>query len=239
MVDKFFLALDFGKDSDMHENGLRALDFLEREFGVNFVSNHLGVKLNQDALTGPIDGRHRVFKDERGCAIFADMKIIHGYDTGKRIIDRLLSQIPVDYITIAAGLGKTILREYVEIGYERDIDIIAFTAHTKIPEEEVRKMYRGQTLNNVIYNMGEIAYEAGCHAIVLEGSRLRSKKISSLPIRKLVTGVRINPEDKGTQSRVTSLSELAQIKDVANYVVVSSRYVRNLETLRGYFTALL
>jgi len=83
------------------------------------------------------------------------------------------------------------------------------------------------------------AYEGGCHAIVLEGEKLKNERIRNLPLRKLVTGIRIDPTDRGTQSRVTALGDLAPIRQLVDYVVVSSKYLRNPTSLMVYFESLV
>jgi orotidine-5'-phosphate decarboxylase len=136
-------------------------------------------------------------------------------------------------------LGSTILSEYVKFARQSGIDVIAFTAHTKIPPEEVDRMYKGENLDEVIFNLGQIAYQGGCHAIVLEGERLQNERVRRLPLKKLVTGIRIDPSDKGTQNRVTTLGDLGKVKQHVDYVVVSSRYVSDPRSLGAYFSALL
>ena len=242
MVKKFFLGLDYKDTREVLDRGMGVVNFLESEFGKDFVEKNVGVKINQDMFTGKTNIRFSNFSFH-GIDIFADMKICHGPDTGERIIDRMMNleyvSIPVKYVTVAASLGPKILGEYVKSAEHDGIYVIAFTAHTKIPEADVKRIYGRDNLDDVIYNLGEIACEAGCHAMVLEGERLKNEKIAKLPIKKLVTGIRIDASDRGTQSRVTSLNELSELKEKADYVVVSSRYVSKPESLAGYFKALL
>ncbi|MBI2542735.1 MAG: hypothetical protein HYW24_00930 [Candidatus Aenigmarchaeota archaeon] len=237
MVDKFFLALDYKTDDEAVERGLAAIDFLKTEFSRDFVEQKVGVKINEDLLTGPIDLRHRQFP-ENGNEVFADLKISHGADTGERIIQRVIRYLPINYVTVSAGLGSTILGEYTR-SVPHGVYVVAFTAHTKIPEQDVRRMYGGQSLDDVIYNLSEVAYDGNCDAVVLEGERLKDQRIRSIPIKKLVTGIRIDPTDRGTQNRVTALDDLAELKKYVDYVVVSSRYVGNPRSLTAYFSALL
>ncbi|MBI4162802.1 MAG: hypothetical protein HY513_03900 [Candidatus Aenigmarchaeota archaeon] len=244
MVEKFFLALDYKTDDEAIETGLDTLGFLKSEFGEDFVRNRIGAKINEDLLTGTVDPRHRRYGDEYGCDVFADLKIGHGADTGERIVERVIrppSVLPVSQITVMAGLGPTILKKYAKLLHDCGIEAVAFTAHTKIPAEEARKMYRGETMDDVIYNLGQVAVEGGFDAMVLEAERLKDPRIYGLPIKKLVTGIRIDTTDRGSQSRVTGLGELAEVKDNVNYVVVSSRYLGSDKRaqLRGYLAALL
>lgn len=233
MPEKFFLALDYATDEEALERGTSALDALKSEFGSDFVKDRVGVKINEDLLTDTINPQYSVFPN-----IFADMKISHGADTGERIIRRITQKLPLRYVTVLAGLGSTILGEYVLTQNRQGIYVIAFTAHTKIPEGEVSRMYRG-SLDDTIYNLSWEAHKAGCHAVVLEGDRLRNLGIRDIPIKKLVTGIRIDPSDRGTQSRVTSLGDLSYLKDHVDYVVVSSRYINNPSSLGGYVAALM
>jgi len=238
MVEKFFLALDYLTDNDAIKRGLSAISFLEEEFGRDFVRNRVGIKLNEDLVTGTIDKRYKRFKDDKGCSIFADMKISHGYDTGERIIDRLCKYLPVDYVTVSANLGAGILREYVKTSRKRGIKTIAWTVHTKTSSEDALRIYR-QSLADAIYGLARIASEADCDAVVLEGEMLSEEKIRNLRIKKLVTGIRIEPSDKGTQKRVTTLETLAALKPLVNYTVISSRYVSNFENLKSIFYRLI
>jgi orotidine-5'-phosphate decarboxylase len=232
MVEKFFLALDYPTDNDVIERGLGAIEFLQDEFGTHFVRERVGIKLNEDLVTGPIDIRHKKFKDDKGCSIFADMKISHGYDTGERIIERLCKHLPVDYVTVSASLGVGMLREYVKTNSKRGIKTVAWTVHTKTSHEDALRVY-GQPLADAIYNLARIASEASCDAVVLEGEMVLEEKIRNLPIKKLVTGIRLEPSDKGTQKRVTALETLANLKPFVNYTVISSRYVSNFENLKN------
>lgn len=240
MVEKFLLALDYETDDEAIEKGTNALNVLREVFGRDFVVNKVGVKINEDLLTGAIDPRHREFADN-GNEIFGDLKISHGADTAERIIDRIIvkEKLPLSYVTFAANMGATILSKFAQLSYERNINPIAFTAHTKILEEEVKRMYGNQNLDDVIYNLGSEAYKGNFDAMVCEAERLNNQKLRDLKIKKLVTGIRIDVSDKGTQSRITALDELSYLKQFVDYVVVSSRYVNKPETLAGYFAALL
>lgn len=228
MVEKFFLALDYETDNDIYRNGSAALEFLEKEFGRDFVRERIGVKLNVDALTGTIDSRYRTFRN-----IFGDLKISHGPDTGKRLITKIVEQekLPISYVTVSANFGPEILKEYVKVGRDYGVNIIAFTVHTKISPRYVEIMYN-RSLADEIYVLGQISSEAGCDAMVCEGAMLRDERITSLPIKKLVTGIRLNPSDAGTQKRVTAVEELAKLKPSVDYAVISSKNVRDLESLK-------
>ncbi len=245
---EFFLALDFKSPEEAHATATNALDFLAKEFpddlgifdtpldGPHYPDPKIvGVKVNIDQVTGPVNRKLNDFKN-----IFADLKIVHGPDTGERILTALSANLPnVRYVTVGAVLGPTILRQYVEMAKKHSMEVVAFTAHTKIPEQEVQSMFGGQSLDDVIYTLGKCAADAGCHAMVLEAERLKDPRIRSLPIKKLVTGIRIDAEDKGTQSRVTTLETLREQIDAVDMIVVSSRYLQNEYALKHYFSTLL
>jgi orotidine-5'-phosphate decarboxylase len=235
MVEKFFLALDYKSAGEAIEKGTAAMAVLRDAFGAAFAEKSVGVKINQDLFTGPIDRRYsELFK-----GIFADMKISHGADTGERIIGNLVQSVPtLEYVTVSAAMGPSILSQYVEASGRLGVKVIAFTAHTKILASEIATMYGQASLDDVIYGLSKGAWKAGCDAVVMEGERLKSDRIRELPIKKLVTGIRIDPSDKGTQSRVTQLDDLAKIRRYVNYVVVSSRYVDRPETLENYVSML-
>lgn len=169
------------------------------------------------------------------------MKIGHGADTAERIIDRIIvkEKLPLSYVTFSACMGSTILSEFAKISYQRNIKPIAFTAHTKIKEDEVKRMYGDRSLDDVIYNLASEAYYGNFHAVVCEAERLRDQRLKDLQLKKLVTGIRIDVSDRGTQSRITALDELSKLKQHVDYVVVSRKYVDKPETLVGYFSALL
>ncbi|MFQ6054789.1 MAG: orotidine 5'-phosphate decarboxylase / HUMPS family protein [Methanosarcinales archaeon] len=235
MVDKFFLALDYETVDDVVSKGSSALYFLLCEYGRDFIPR-LGVKINQDLLTGPIDKRYRKFNDE-GYSIFADMKISHGYGTGRRIIKRLLKHLPIDYVTVSANLGRGILKKYVEIGKQHEVNVIAWTIHTKTSPADAERMHK-QSLSDAMFNFVQIASEAGCDAAVMEARMLQDKRIRKLPIKKLVTGIRIDPSNKGTQKRVSSVEELKNLKQHFDYAVISSRYLYNFDLLGEVIDAL-
>ena len=232
MVEKFFLALDFDTADKAVENGTNAFGYLSRNYSGNFVEDRVGVKLNQDLLTGHIDPRYRMFNP-----VFADLKISHGADTGERILDQLESYLPIRYVTVSANLGKIMLHKYVERGRRSGVDIVAWTVHTKTSQEDAERIYR-QSINDAIFNLAQTATEAGCHAVVLEANMLEDERIRKLPIRKLVTGIRIEPSDKGSQQRVSSLEDAAAKKLEIDYAVISSRYISDLEKLAQVIDAL-
>jgi orotidine-5'-phosphate decarboxylase len=93
-------------------------------------------------------------------------------------------------------------------------------------------------LNEVVYRLASAATLAGCDAVTVSGSQLEDERIRSLPIKKLVTAIRIDPKDLGTQFRVTLLDQLSQIRNEVDYVVVSSRYLEDPNILRAYITKL-
>ena len=84
----------------------------------------------------------------------------------------------------------------------------------------------------MIYVLGKMANKAGCKAIVLDGRMLlKHREIRDIPIKKMIAGLRLDSDDKGSQSRIARLVELNHIKKFADYVVISSRYVREPEKI--------
>jgi len=229
MIEKFFLALDYEKPDDVVEKGWKALRFLEKQYSRRFTEEMLGVKINQDQLTGSIDRRFKKFRHD-GYPIFADMKISHGSGTGKRIIRRLLRDLSMNYVTVSATLGREILEEYVKFGNQHGLHTIAWTIHTKTSPADAERMYN-QSLRDGMFNLVQMASDAGCHAAVMEAGMLRDERIKNLPIKKLVTGIRIDPSDKGEQKRVSSVEELADLIPHAHYAVISSRYLGDFKKL--------
>jgi len=236
MVDRFFLALDYHTPREAVQYGMGALDTLEALYGPDFVREHVGVKINQD-LVETRDPSLRLFGDRFNGGIFADMKIAHGASTGKRIMRGVAEHLPFDYVTVSAVLGRDILKRYVEAAAEHDAGVIAWTVHTKTSPGDAMIIYR-RSVSDVIYNLAQMSGEAGCAAAVMEAGRLEEERIRELPIRKLVTGIRIDPEDKGEQSRVSALGQLAQCRNDVAFVVVSSRYLNDPESLQKIFDSL-
>lgn len=228
MISRYFLALDY-PSGEIIPRGIAALDFLEKEFGSKFVRKKVGVKLNDYSLRKGFE-RFSIFK-ERGCEIFADVKIFHGAYTGYRIIEEIKKVLPIDYVTVATQLGIAILSDYVRMAKKDNIKIIGFTAHTKISAEEIKKIHNQDTAST-IYILGKIASESGCDAIVLDARALKSEKIAKLPVKKLVAGIRLRAEEKGTQARFTLLEDLLEVKKFVDYVLISSRYLQNSEKMR-------
>lgn len=230
MVNKFFLNLDYETPDDVFRKGTDALKFLNKRFGRDFAEERVGVKINEDMMTGCIDQRYRLFMQDYGCSIFADKKIFHGPDTGERIIERLHKSLPADYVTVSARLGTDNLKKYVEAGREYGMNIIAFTEHTKVSKEDSERMNK-QPIEDVIYTLAQIASEAGCKAVVLEAEMLKHEKISELPIKKLVTGIRLDASDKGAQKRISILEDVKNLKSKIDYAAISSKYVSNIKEL--------
>ncbi len=229
MVQKFFLALDYPTDDQVVAVGTDTLAALRSEFGDASVREHVGVKINEDAFIGSVDERFREFPDN-GIDVFADLKTGHGASTWRRILDRIQgpdgARLPLRYATAAAVLGPTILREYVQHAKGYGTDVIAFTAHTKTPSGEARLIYAGQNMDDIVHSLAGMAALGGCHAAVMEAERLRDPRIRNLPIRKLVTGVRMEGTAAGEQQRVTPFSELAARRNDVEYVVISSSYLK-------------
>lgn len=236
MVETFFLNLDFEAD-DAHRIGANAAIFLKKTYGTDFVNNNLGIKINDDALTGKIDPSYLCFFDPYGLKIFADKKICHGPDTGDRIIKKLHEDVPFDYITVAAGLGTEILEKYVNICKGYDAKVIAFTVHSKISEKDALKIH-GQPLNDAVYNLSEIASNAGCDAVVLEAKMLNEDRFVDLPIKKLVTGIRFEKKAGDVQARPSLVAEMADLMERIDYAAISQQYVSNPEELKKIIDAL-
>jgi orotidine-5'-phosphate decarboxylase len=221
MPEIYFLGLDYPTDQIVPV-GMGALDFLKSEFG-DALSSKMGVKINDYALRRDF-GNYKAFKDAMGCKIFGDIKICHGKNTGYRIIEEVAKDLPLDFVTVSSSLGSQILKEYVSEAAKDGIKIIGFTVHTKIPKEDVRRVH-GRDVSDAIYELAQIAHESGCDAIVCEGKMLEDPRITSLPIKKLVTGIRIDPVDKGAQARATSLEQLRSVRPNLDYAVISERYL--------------
>ena len=150
-------------------------------------------------------------------------------DNGKFVLEKGKEKVPLSYVTVSASFGPDILHEYVEFGKNYGANIVAFTVHTKIDPKHVERMYN-RCLIEEICILGQIASEAGCDAMVSEGKVLKEEIIRDLPIRKLVTGIRLNPEDVGTQKRVTAVEELKNLKSYVDYAVISSKNVSKLHS---------
>ncbi len=230
--------MDYRTVDEAIQRGMGSIQTLENIYGRDFVERYGGVKINQDLATGPIGEGLRKFSEEKGCDVFADMKIAHGSSTGERIMRRLSDHLPFDYVTVSAVLGGDILKKYVEASAEHDARVIAWTVHTKTSPEDVERMY-GQSVSDVIYTLAQIAEDAGCDAAVMEAGRLKEQRIRNLPIRKLVTGIRIDPSDRGEQRRVSALDELSQYRSDVDYVVISSRYLGDPKSLKKIMDSLI
>lgn len=243
---KFFLALDQKGPVEVERAVRSALHtlFFNPETKVfwkdsisDYESSVLGVKVNLDQVHGPVQDLLRRFS-----LCFVDEKLAHGHGTAERTLRRLKQQdmLPnAGFYTVSAGIGRKILKEYVETGRQLGIETIAFTAHTNMPPEDVKEVYGTGSVEEAIAHLGGIAADSGCHAIVLEADMLQNPAIRNLPLKKLVTGIRIDPMDKGQQSRVTSLESLLRNLEHIDYIVVSSRYMENPGALIHYFSTIL
>lgn len=235
MVERFFFALDY-KDVDSAIRAEKAARSVVQERFPDVLPGRFGVKINQDLMTAK-------YVDPRlmGMAqVFADLKIAHGHDTGERILEKVSFVFPdLRLVTVAATLGPTVLRRYVNDAERYRVGVVAFTAHTKTPPEDVAKVFGTSDLDAVILRLGKVAVEAGCDAIVLEAERLKNPEIASLPIKKLVTGIRIDPADKGTQSRVSTIDQLREVLPSVDYAVISHRYLEDSVALEHCISQLL
>jgi orotidine-5'-phosphate decarboxylase len=248
MVEKFFLALDYSTRPLAESVAMNAFDFIEKNYGLGFINSNMGVKINQDLLMMGVIPRQNeednslssiyLAKRRMGYQIFNDLKIAHGADTGRRIIERTKEFLPMEYVTVATDLGTGVLKEYANIGKELGVKIIGFTKHTKTSPEDVQRDHN-KTLADVIYTRALMASEAGLDAAVMEANMLKDERIAKLPIKKLVTGIRIDVQDAGTQKRVSSLEDVANVKPFADYVVVSSRYLSNNDLLKQVIDTLM
>ena len=235
MVEKIFVALDLPTD-EIVETGRSFLEGLEGEYG-NEIKKKFGVKINDYALRKDFS-KYRVFKD-MGYEIFGDLKISHGCNRGYKIVKEVISDLPLDYITVSASLMKKNLRCYVEKGKEDGIKVIGFTIHTKIPEDEAKTLY-GKTVSQVIYELGKISEESGCDAITTDVKALEeSKGLRNLKIKKLIPGVRINPSDKDYQARVSPMGKVKELKDYIHYVVMSERYLNDRDAIERFIDLIM
>ena len=238
-MDKFFLALDYRYEQEAIERGMSALFFLRQSFG-RLVEGKLGVKVNGDLLTASVDSKLREFPDH-GYDVFADLKLAHdpamGEDVVRRVTGRNYTNLSVKYVTIFAGLGPAMLGDYARrLG---GINLVAYTAHTKMDEKEALQAYNASDMDELMLRFGTSAHTAGFDSMVIDGERLKNKSIRDLPVKKLVTGVRLRTEERGDQSRMTLLGDLAKMKEHVDYVVVSSRYLSKPRELEAYFAELL
>lgn len=237
MVETFFMNLDYDADKAAEE-GSAALSFLENTYEKDFIRNRAGIKINDDALTGDIDPAYRDLFKTKGCKIFADKKICHGPDTGERIIKRIYDAVPVDFVTVSATLGTGILKEYVDICRNYGVGVIAFTVHSKISEFDAEKVHR-QPVNDAVYSLSQIASDAGCHAVVLEAKMLKEDRFADLPIKKLVTGIRLDESEKGKQARPSLIRDMIELKSSIDYAAISSKYVSDSKKLEKVINLLL
>lgn len=228
MPEKYFLALDFNA-SEIIEKGLNAIKIIENEFGSDFVKNKISVKLNDYSFRNNYSD-YTVFR-ELGCEIFADLKIFHGAGTGYKTVQEIEKQLKIDYFTVATHLGKKILSEYVKKAEEDKLKVIGFTAHTKISEQEIMQVHNN-SLENTVYLLGKIAVESNCHAMVLDAASLQNPKIQSLPIKKLVPGLRLEKGEEGEQARASLLQKTDFSK--IDFALISSRYLENKQKLTEF-----
>lgn len=239
MVDKFFLALDYKTPEEVLRKGKNAINFLSENFGKSLVGK-LAVKINCNMLVN-IDPRYREF-EMSGYDIFADTKICHRFSTGRNMLERIkeYGRLDFKYFTLSSALlSREDLKKYSYYAKENGMESIAFTAPTYTPKEDIMKTFNAADVDAVIFALGEAAVAGGCDAIVLEAESLRNEKIRGLPLKKLVTGTRLNASEKGEQSRISLVSEMKELKKHINYVVVSSMYLQNEAALEKYFSALL
>lgn len=241
MVEKFFLALDYEEGSKAVEAGEYAMGILRKRFGSGFVdgtngNGRVGLKLPPNLLVEPIGHHLAYFCRDR--PNFLDAKFNDDPVGSERYLARVASILPVSYATIAASMGAHMMRKHVKYAHKYGVEVLAATAHTHMPADDVQAVYNRECAD-AVYFLSYMAFQAGCDGIVVDGAALRNPSLQDIPVKKLVTGIRIMPEERRRQSRVTLLDEARELKEHIDYVVVSSGYLDKPDDLIAIFSALL
>ncbi|MBS3050849.1 MAG: hypothetical protein J4400_01750 [Candidatus Aenigmarchaeota archaeon] len=242
MVEMFFLALDYAEASQAVDAAKYSMGILRQRFGTEIVDGipdsygKVGLKLPPNLLYESIDPVLWSFCRDK--ANFIDAKFYDDPVGSERSIRRLHPVLPVSYFTIAAPMGVHMMRQHVRFAHELGMEVLAATAHTHMPPGDVRDTYNVDCIP-AIYSLGNNALEAGCDGIVLDGEALKNPDIQGLPLKKLVTGIRLKLHERRRQSRITLLEEAKELKEQMDYAVVSSGYLDKPEELIEIFKSLL
>ncbi|MBS3117315.1 orotidine 5'-phosphate decarboxylase [Candidatus Woesearchaeota archaeon] len=176
-----FVGLDY-------ENPSQVAEFAEELAEVD--RNDFGFKLNLDfyincALLGDTRPLARVAR--LGKPTFADLKMWNGKRTMSSVADCLKITHGAEYFNVYAMATDDFLRRVVDCVSGTNIKVLGITVLTHYNDDYCRVM-RGGSLRETVRKDAEIAYNAGCHGIILPGSML--KEVADLEIQKLIPAVR-------------------------------------------------
>ena len=242
MVEMLFLALDYPEGNHAVDAAEYATGVLRHRFGAEIVDGKsgyygkVGLKLPPNLLYESIEPDLWHFCRDK--PNFVDAKFYDDPVGSERSIRRINSVLPVSYFTIAAPMGEHMMKQHVKFAHELGMEVLAATAHTHMPPEDVESTYHVDC-NEAVHSLGLNALEAGCDGMVLDGAALRKTNIQGIPLKKLVTGIRIRPEERRRQSRITLLDDAKELKEYIDYAVISSGYLDKPEDLIAVFEALL
>lgn len=176
-----FVGLDYEKPN-------KVIEFAEELANVD--SDRFGFKLNLDflinsALFYGFDSTVSRILD-LGKPVFTDLKMWNGKRTMCSVAQGLV-QRGVDYFNVYALADAPFLKSVVDVTTRSNTKVLGVTVLTHYNEDYAQRM-RGCSLREAVRRDAQIAYDAGCHGIILPGTML--EEVSHLPIEKLVPAIR-------------------------------------------------
>lgn len=214
-MDKPFLFV--GLDYEQPEEVVDFAQDLDRIKRYNF-----GFKLNLDfVVNAGLTGDHQFMKDilELKRPLFVDLKMWNGRRTMSSII-KTLGKLGVNYTNVYSLADKPFLAATVRATQGTNTRILGVTVLTHYDEAYCQSM-RGCSLKEAVRKDAEVAYNSGCHGIILPGTMLG--EVKDLEIKKLVPAVRPKWYGKtGDNWQKQEVSVREAIEGGADFLVCSS-----------------
>ncbi len=208
-----FVGLDY-------ENPYEAAEFAKELAQVK--DDRFGFKINLDlfincALNG--DTEPLAIIDELGKPMFADFKMWNGRRTMTSIA-QTAGVTGIDYFNVYSLAGGDFLEKVVEEANKKSTKVLGVTVLTHYDDDYCQRM-RGCSMEKAVRKDAEVAYDAGCHGIILPGTMLG--EVRDLEMEKLVPAVRPDWYGKtGDNYQKQEFSVREAIEGGANLLVCSS-----------------
>ena len=175
-----------GLDEEEPANALKLAYELDE---VDSSNERFGFKFNLDFflnsfLAGNSDNLNEMLCFGR--PIFADLKMWNGRRTMTSIVSHL-ANYGIDYTNVYSLADEPFVKAVVDSVKNKDTKILGVTVLTHYDEDYCQRM-RGKSLKDAVRQDAEIAYNAGCHGVILPGTMLED--VADLEMEKLVPAVR-------------------------------------------------
>ncbi len=150
-----------------------------------------------------------------GAKIFLDLKL-HDIPSVVASAVEILNRLDIEFLTIHAQGGKKMLQE-AQKKAETHIKLLGVTVLTSIGEAEFFNLY-GKKIEDAVFSLASISYEAGLYGIVCSGLEVKKIKTFFPTLKAIVPGIRLN--DVKTEDQLRKTSPCRAIKNGADFIVV-------------------